>query len=90
MPNKDRKNEKTFSNTEVGVLIEDLKSSFNVVAEETRGLSDRMGRVEDRLTCVEEGLSVVKIEVQSLKDVVRIALPNLSQRVATLEAKASV
>ena len=90
MPSKERKNDKAFSSTEVGVLIEDLKSSFNVVAEETRGLSDRMGSVENRLTRVEDGLSVVKMEVLSLKDVVRIALPNLSQRITVLESKVGV
>ncbi len=90
MSNKERKTDKTFSNTEVGALIEDLKSGFNVVAEETRGLSDRMGAVENRLTGVEEGLFVVKTEVLALKDVVRIAFPALDARVSVLEAKVGI
>ncbi len=90
MSNKERKNDKAFSSTEVGVLIEDLKSNFNIVAEETRGLSDRMGAVENRLVGVEESLTGVERRLTHVEDAVRLAVPSLFKRVSALEAKAGV
>lgn len=79
----DKKNDKTFSNTEVGVLVESLRADFRAVAEVVAPIPERLSAVEERLT-------VVETEVRSLKDVVRIAIPSLSTRVSTLEAKAGV
>jgi len=90
MANKNRKNETGFTNSEVGALVENLQSGFNVVAEEVRGLSDRMGVVEDKLVGVEERLGGVELRLSCVEDAVRIAIPSLSKRVSALEAKAGV
>jgi hypothetical protein len=73
--------EDKFTAREVGVLIEDLKSQFQIVAEVVAPLPERLSAVEERLGKVE-------VEVRSLKDVIRIAIPDLYKRVSRLETKA--
>ena len=82
MPNKS-KNDKIFSSTEVGVLVESLRSDFRSVTEVVIPLREDMADVKDRLTKVE-------VRVKSLEDAVRVAIPSLSTRVSTLEAKVGV
>ena len=82
-PNKERRTDKTFSNTEVGVLIESLRTDFRTVAEV-------VAPVRDRLTAVKERLSAVENRLTGVEDVVRVVLPSLSTRVSALETKAGV
>ena len=81
MPNSNPKDNKTFTSTEVGTLVEDLKSSFRAVTEVVAPLPGR-------LSAVEEKLGKLEVRVGSLEDVVRIAIPSLNSRVSALEAKA--
>jgi len=64
-----------YTVTEVGALVESLRTEFRVVAEEVRSLSGRMTSVETRLTKVE-------IEAQSLNDIIRVAIPYINSRLA--------
>jgi len=73
--------EDKFTAREVGVLIEDLKSQFQIVAEVVAPLPERLSAVEERLAVVETRLT-------SVEDVIRAAIPNLSKRVSRLEIKA--
>ncbi|MBI4711075.1 MAG: hypothetical protein HY767_01220 [Candidatus Omnitrophica bacterium] len=74
---------KMFSSTEVGTLIEELRSDFRAVVEVVAPLPERLTRVEERLSAVENRL--IRVE-----DVVRVAIPSLSTRVSTLEAKVGI
>ncbi len=76
------KNDKTFSNTEVGVLVESLRADFRTVAEVVAPIPERLTAVEERLSSVEDRLTGVE-------DAVRIAIPSLSRRVSILETKVS-
>ena len=75
-----RKEDKPFSSTEVMTLIESFRSDVGVIAEKVDDLSGRMGKVEDRLEAVE-------FEVRSMKDVIRVAIPDHERRITQLEAK---
>ena len=76
----DNKDDKGFTNSQVGALIEDLKNDFRTVLEVVEPLREDMAEVKERLTAVET-------EVKTLKDVVKIALPRLENRVTQLETK---
>jgi hypothetical protein len=78
-----RKNEKIFSATEVGTLVEGLRTDIRAVAE-------AVAPIPERLTAVEVRLGVVETEVRSLKDVVRVAVPSINVRLSNLEAKVGV
>jgi len=72
--------EDKFTAREVAVLVEELKSEFRTVAEVVAPIPERLSAVEERLT-------IVETEVRSLKDVIRLAIPDLSKRVSRLETK---
>lgn len=72
--------EDKFSAREVAVLVESLRSEFRTVTEVVAPLPER-------LLAVEECLASVETEVRSLKDVIRIVIPDLSTRVSSLESK---
>lgn len=73
--------EDKFTAREVGVLVEELRSEFRTVAEIVAPIPEHLSAVEERLT-------IVETEVRSLKDVIHIAIPDLSKRVSRLETKA--
>ena len=68
-----------FTRNEVAALVENLRADFRVVAEVVLPLRDDMIEVKERLSAVE-------IEVRSLKDVVAVAIPDLTRRVGRLES----
>ena len=72
-----------FTNNEVVTMFESLKSEIGIIAEGVSDLGGRMSSVENRLSSVET-------EVKSLKDVMRVAIPTLSQRVTRLETKVGI
>ena len=75
MPNP--KDDKTYSTNQVAALVEDLRSDFRAVIEVVTPLTDRMEKVEGRLSSLE-------VKVESLDDAIRLSvLPRLSK----LEAK---
>ena len=76
-------NEKAFTATEVGTMFDSLKSEIRIIAEVVVPLREDMIEVKSRLTAVET-------EVRSLKDVMKIAIPALSQRVTLLETKIGI
>ena len=75
--------DKSFSATEVGVLVERLESKIDVVAERVGGLCEDMTEVKERLTSLETRMITVE-------DAIRITLPDHSRRLAKLEAKAGL
>ncbi len=75
--------------TEVGALVERLENKIGGVAEGVGSLVEDMSDVKGRL-------AVMEGDVRSIKDVLRIAVPDLTKglsevtkRVSRLEAKAS-
>ena len=72
-----------FTAREVGVLVEELRSEFRAVSEVVLPLREDMADVKQRLF-------VLEIKVQSLDDVVRLAIPDLNKRVTCLEIKTGI
>lgn len=80
-PNKPAKD--TYTATEVGTLLESVDQKFKHVMEVVSPLPDRLLAVEGRL-------SMVETEVRSLKDVIRIAIPDHAKRLLRLETKVGI
>ena len=65
------KEDRYFSSTEVGTLIESLRSEISVIAEEVKGASSWRIRTDQRLDSLET-------DMHSIKDVIRLTLPRIS------------
>ena len=74
-PKNNPKDLKAFTSNEVAVLIEGLKSDFRAVVEVLEPIPDRLDKVEERLSAVE-------FEIQSLKTAVSTAIPDINRRLA--------
>ena len=72
-----------FTNNEVVTMFESLKSEIGIIAEGVSDLGGRMSSVKNRLSSVET-------EVRSLKDVIKVAIPVINQRIARLETKVGI
>ena len=72
--------EDKFTAREVAVLIEDLRGEFRAVSEVVFPLREDMIEVKERLSALET-------KVQSLDDVVRLAIPDHAKRISRLESK---
>lgn len=72
--------EKFYTPTEVGTLIESFRHDVSIIAEEVRGLSSRVGKIEVRLTCIEDRLTHVE-------DALRVGFPDIFKRLARIESK---
>ncbi len=77
---KIRKEDRPFTGTEVGALIESFRSELRVIAE--------------HLDTVCEDVGILKVDVRDIKnrlivveDTIRIALPSIYSRICVLEAK---
>ena len=78
-----KKNGKTFSPTEVGTLVESLRTDIRSVAEGVTLLRKDVDELKSRVSSLE-------VEVRSMKDVLRVAIPSINVRLANLEAKVGV
>ena len=78
-----RKEDRPFSGTEIGALIESFRHDLSLVAEEVRGLGEWRGRVEEGLTGIENRLVLVE-------DAVRVGMPDLYKRISRLETKVGI
>ena len=72
-----------YTPTEVGALIESLRSDFRLVSEGLLALRKDMDDVKERL-------SKLETRVQRLEDAVRVSLPSITVRLTNLEAKVGV
>ena len=70
--------DENFTPTQVGTLLEAINKKIDLLTESAAPIPERLSEVEERLTKVETRLI-------SVEDVVRIAIPSLSKRVARLE-----
>ena len=75
--------DKSFSATEVGGLVERLETKIDIISE-------RVGSLCEDMTEVKVRLSVLETDTTTIKDTLRITLPNHSQRLAKLEAKTGI
>ena len=71
--------EDKYTAREVAALIEDLRSEFRTVSEVVIPLREDMMEVKERLSSLET-------EVRSLKDVIRIAIPDHAKRLTRIES----
>ena len=83
MTNKERKNDQTYSATEVGTLVESLRNDISVIAED-------LTSVKNDVSGLKTDMIQVKADLVTIKDTIRIAIPSLTRRVSILEAKAGV
>ena len=72
--------DKVFSGTQVGALIESFRSEMSVMGE-------RLGSLCEDMVIVKEDVKQLKTDMIYVKDVLRIAIPDLYSRVTALEAQ---
>ena len=72
-------NSNEYTPNQVAAIIERLEGKFQFVLDVAAPLRDDM-------TEVKESLNKLEVEVHSLKDVIRVAVPDLSRRIQKLEA----
>ena len=82
-PKNNPKDLEAFTSNEVAVLVEGLRSDFRAVTEGLTLLTERADKVEERLATLET-------KVDSLSDIVRVAIPNHEKRISKIEAKIGV
>ena len=76
-----RKEDRPFSGTEVGALIESFRGDISVIAEDVRTLRVDVG-------ILKEDVRDIKIRLTGVEDVLRISIPQTNSRLAVLESKA--
>ena len=74
---------KSFTSTEVGTMLESLRSEFHTVSEVIIPMREDIAEIKDRLTAVETRL--IRVE-----DIVRIAVPSHERRITALEVKVGI
>lgn len=75
--------EDNFTAREVAVLIEELRGEFRAVSGVVFPLREDMIEVKERLSSLE-------VKVQSLNDVVRLAIPDHAKRISRIETKLGI
>ena len=75
-----KKTEDNFTVTEVGTLVESLRNDISVIAEDLTSVKNNVNILRTDVHELKNGMKIVR-------DVVRIAIPSLSVRVSSLEAK---
>jgi len=78
-----KKNEKTYSVTEVGTLVESVRNDISVIAED-------LSSVKKDVSLLKTDMAEVKVRLITIEDGVRIAIPSLTRRVSAIEAKVGV
>ena len=75
--------QKNYTSTEVGTMIENLESKFQAVIDVVAPLPERLSAVENRLSKVENRL--VHVE-----DAIRVAIPSIYHRLDKIETKIGI
>ncbi|MBI4357903.1 MAG: hypothetical protein HY584_01265 [Candidatus Omnitrophica bacterium] len=77
---KSRKEDKPFSGTEVGTLIESFRNDISVIAEDVSTI-----RVD--MNILKRDVRDLKKRMISVDDVIRVFIPKINSRASVLEAK---
>ena len=77
---KFRKEDRPFSGTEVGALIESFRGEISAIAE-------RLGIVCEDITVLKTDVGEIKNRLVTVEDTIRISLPNIYSRLSRLENK---
>ena len=83
MPNNEDKDDRGFTSTEVGVLIEEFRGDVKLLAE---GITALQADVH----ILKEDVCELKTDMRTVKDFIRVSFPALDKRVTHLELKAAV
>lgn len=78
---KPRKEDRPFSGTEVGALIESFRGEMSVMAE-------RLGSVCEDVAVLKTDLREIKDRLVVVEDTIRISLPDIYSRLSRLDTKA--
>lgn len=68
MKRETKKSKSEFTATEVGVLIEDLKSQFRVFGDKLKGLEDKLDSTMGMVAKNREDITMLNINVSVIKD----------------------
>lgn len=74
---------KTFTVTEVGTLVESFRNDISVIAEDLRS-------VKEDVNILKSDVHELKLDMKVVKDVIRIEIPFLKERVTRLEVKTGI
>ena len=77
-----RREDKPFTSTEVGTLIESFRNDMSIMAE-------RLIRVEEKVDVLQIDVNELKTDMKTVKDVLRIEIPSINSRLISLEAKSA-
>jgi DNA anti-recombination protein RmuC len=77
---KSRKEDRPFSGTEVGALIESLRTDISVIAED-------VGAIRQDVSVLKEDVQEIKVGLTTVEDVIRVAFPTTNSRLNRLEDK---
>ena len=76
----DNKDDKGFTNSQVGALIESFRIDIKAIAED-------LSSAREDITILKIDMVQVKEDLTFVKDAVKLAIPALTKRVTQLEAK---
>ena len=77
---KSRKEDRPFSGTEVGALIESLHTDISVIAED-------VGALRQDVSVLKEDVHEIKVHLTTVEDIIRVAFPRINARFDRLEDK---
>ena len=80
MPEEPREEDRPFSSTEVGALIESFRNDVSAIGEEVSGFGIWRVKIDSRLESIETRLT-------SVEDAIRVGVAPLIKRVAGLEPR---
>ena len=79
---KSRKDDRPFTGTEVGALIESFRGDISVIGE-------RVGTLCEDTAILKQDVSEIKTRLVTVEDVIRISIPEIYSRLSRLEARAA-
>lgn len=92
-----RKEDKPFRGTEVGTLIESLRSDFSIIIEEVRalrvdvddlkGLKSEFKILRDDMILVKDTLRIFARRLTGIESTLQTELPQINSRLSLLETK---
>ena len=77
---KPRKEDRPFTGTEVGVLIESFRNDISIIAEDVSAI-----RIDVHI--LKTDVKDIKRRMITVEDVIRIAIPSINTRLSRLETK---
>ncbi|MSR76759.1 MAG: hypothetical protein EXS63_00815 [Candidatus Omnitrophica bacterium] len=81
--NNFRDEDKPFSGTHVGALIESFRNDMSIMAEQ-------LDTVSSDVAILKEDVKELKTDMRTVKDVLRVFIPEINARITALEIKTGI